>query len=172
MRSGERGATDYAIIDVETSGLNSESDEIVRLSALKIENETIAGRFSALIKPQKILTEEVRNFIGIANADLSDKPGISDVLPDFLNFIGDNALVAHNIGFNTEFINVALKKIGMPLLKNKTIDTLSLAKNKCESSGFSLREVAKCLGVAYKEMSYEEITFNVYEKLKNMCALG
>ena len=168
MRSGERGATDYAVIDVETSGLNPETDEIVRLSALKIENKTITDSFIALIKPQKSLTEAVENFIGITNADLSDKPGINDVLPDFLNFIGDNTLVAHNIGFDTEFINEALKKIGMPLLKNKTIDTLSLAKNKCESSGFSLWEVAKFPGVDCKNLSYEEITFNVYEKLKDM----
>ena len=100
----------YVIIDVETSGLNPENDEIIRLSALKIENKKISERFSVLTKPINPLTEEIEILTGITNVELEEKCGINDLLPDFLNFIGDNPLVAHNIGFDIKFINVALKK--------------------------------------------------------------
>lgn len=158
----------YVIIDVETSGLNPETDEIIRLSALKIENKKISERFSVLAKPTKPLTEEVEILTGITNIDLSKKCWINDLLPDFLNFIGDNPLVAHNIGFDIKFINVALKKASLPPLKNKTVDTLKLARKKCNTEKFSLRAVAKFLCVDYQNLTDNEIVFQSYEKLKRM----
>ena len=158
----------YVIIDVETSGLNSETDEIIRLSALKIENGKIAERFSVLAKPMKPLTEEIEILTEITNVDLSEKCRINDLLPDFLNFIGDNPLVAHNIGFAVKFINAALKKAGMPPLKNKIVDTLELARRKCKTEKFSLRSVAKFFGVNYKNLKDDEVVFYTYEKLKSM----
>lgn len=158
----------YVVIDIETSGLNPENDEIIRLSALKIENKKISERFSVLAKPTKPLTEEVEILTGITNVDLEEKCGINDLLPDFLNFIGDNPLVAHNIGFDIKFINVALKKAGLPSLKNKTVDTLKLAKKKCNAEKFSLRAVAKFLCVDYQNLTDNEIVFQSYEKLNRM----
>lgn len=158
----------YVIIDVETSGLNPETDEIIRLSALKIENRNISERFSVIAKPMKPLAEELEILTEISNVDLNEKCRLNDLLPDFLNFIGDNPLVAHNIGFDIKFINSALKKAGMSPLKNKTVDTLELAKRKCKTENFSLRAVAKFLGVNYKNLKDDEIVFCVYEKLKTM----
>lgn len=107
----------YVVIDIETSGINPDKDEIIRLSALSIVNGNEAGTFFKLAKPKKSLTEEIEILTGITNVDLEEKCGINDLLPDFLNFIGDNPLVAHNIGFDIKFINVALKKAGLPPLK-------------------------------------------------------
>lgn len=100
----------YVVIDIETSGINPDKDEIIRLSALSIVNGNEAGTFFKLAKPINPLTEEIEILTGITNADLNEKRRINDLLPDFLNFIGDNPLVAHNIGFDIKFINVALKK--------------------------------------------------------------
>ena len=77
-------------------------------------------------------------------------------------------LVAHNIGFDIKFINVALKKAGLPPLKNKTVDTLKLAKKKCNAEKFSLRAVAKFLCIDYRNLTDNEIVFQSYEKLKRM----
>ena len=158
----------YVVIDIETSGINPDKDEIIRLSALSIVNGNEAGTFFKLAKPIKPLTEEIEILTGITNVDLKEKCGINDLLPDFLNFIGDNPLVAHNIGFDIKFINVALKKAGLPPLKNKTVDTLKLAKKKCNAEKFSLRAVAKFLCIDYQNLTDNEIVFQSYEKLKRM----
>lgn len=158
----------YVVIDIETSGINPDKDEIIRLSALSIVNGNEAGTFFKLAKPINPLTEEIEILTGITNADLNEKRQINDLLPDFLNFIGDNPLVAHNIGFDIMFINVALKKAGLPPLKNKTVDTLKLAKKKCNAEKFSLRAVAKFLCVDYQNLTDNEIVFQSYEKLKRM----
>ena len=158
----------YVVIDIETSGINPDKDEIIRLSALSIVNGNEAGTFFKLAKPINPLTEEIEILTGITNADLNEKRRINDLLPDFLNFIGDNPLVAHNIGFDIKFINVALKKAGLPPLKNKTVDTLKLARKKCNTEKFSLRAVAKFLCVDYQNLTDNEIVFQSYEKLKRM----
>lgn len=158
----------YVVIDTETSGLYVDTCEIIKLSALKIRNGAIAERFSSLIKPVAPLSEETERLAGIRNVDLFEKSGINDVLSDFINFIGNDTLVSHNIGFGIKFINSALKKAGMPSLKNETVDTLELARRKCKTDKFSLRSIAKFLEVNYKNLPDDEIVFYVYEKLKGM----
>lgn len=156
----------YVVIDIETSGLDPYEEEIIKLSAFKIENKMISERFSELVKPTKPLTEEVEILTGITNADVNEKCPINDLLPDFLRFIGDNPLVAHNVGFAVKFINAALEKAGMTPLKNETVDTLELARRKCETDNFSLRAVAKFLEADCKNLADDELTFYVYTKLE------
>lgn len=158
----------YVVIDIETSGINPDKDEIIRLSALSIVNGNEAGTFFKLVKPIKPLTEEIEILTGITNVDLKEKCGIIDLLPDFLNFIGDSVLVAHNIGFDIKFINVALKKANMPSIKNETVDTFSIARNKLLLQKYTLKHVAEFLGVCGN--ADEEIIFAVYEKLKTLPA--
>ena len=158
----------YVVIDIETSGINPDQDEIIRLSALKIVSGETTDEFSAFVKPRKPLSAEVERLTGITNKSLEDKRSINVVLPDFLEFIGGSTLVAHNIGFDMRFINAALKYIGQPIIKNETVDTLSLARKKCKIDKFSLRAVAKFLGVDYRTLTDNEIVFRVYEKLKRM----
>ena len=156
----------YVIIDVEVNGLNSDKDEIIMLSALKIRCGKIDGRFTALAKPTKPLTATTERLTGITNEDLNEKCGINDLLPDFLSFIGDSMLVAHNVGFDIKFINAALEKMNMPPLKNKTVDTFSIARNKLLLQKYTLKHVAEFLGVCGN--ADEEIIFAVYEKLKTL----
>ncbi len=118
------------------------------------------------MKPTKPLTEDLEILTGITNSDLNEKCRINDLLHDFLNFFGDNPLVAHNIGFDIKFINAALKKAGMPSFRNKTVDTLELARKKCKIDKSSLQAIAKFLGVNYKNLTDDEITFYVFKKLK------
>lgn len=158
----------YVVIDIETSGINPDKDEIIRLSALKIVSGETTDEFSSFVKPRKPLSAEVERLTGITNKSLEDKRSINVVLPDFLEFIGGSTLVAHNIGFDMRFINAALKYMGQPIIKNETVDTLSLARKKCNAEKFSLRAIAKFLGVNYRDLTDNEIVFQSYEKLKRM----
>ena len=158
----------YVVIDIETSGINPDKDEIIRLSALKIVSGETTDEFSSFVKPRKPLSAEVERLTGITNKSLEDKRSINVVLPDFLEFIGNSTLVAHNIGFDMRFINAALKYMGQPIIKNETVDTLSLARKKCNAEKFSLRAIAKFFGVNYRDLTDNEIVFQSYEKLKRM----
>lgn len=158
----------YVVIDIETSGINPEKDEIIRLSALKIVSGETADEFSSFVKPRKPLSAEVERLTGITNKSLEEKRPIKVVMPDFLEFIGGSTLVAHNIGFDMRFINAALKDMGQLIIKNKTVDTLSLARKKCNAEKFSLRAVAKFLRIDYQDLTDNEIVFQSYEKLKRM----
>ncbi len=158
----------YVVIDIETSGINPEKDKIIRLSALKIVNGEIADIFSSFVNPGKPLSEEVERLTSITNKSLEDERPINVVLSDFLNFIGNSTLVAHNIGFDMRFINAALKDMGQLFIKNQTEDTLALARKKCKTEKFSLRAVAKFLNIDYRNLTDNEIVFQVYEKLKHM----
>ena len=79
----------YVVIDIETSGINPDKDEIIRLSALSIVNGNEAGTFFKLAKPIKPLTEEIEILTGITNVDLKEKCGINDLLPDFYRSLLD-----------------------------------------------------------------------------------
>lgn len=159
----------YVVIDIETSGLDENKDEIIELSALKIENGEITDRFSSLCKPSKPLLKEVEIWTGITNGDLNDKPMIKDVLPNFLRFIGCDVIIAYNEQFDFKFINVALKKANLPSIKNEIIDIYALSKEKCEIENYDIYSVAEALEIdEIKTLLYAEIIFRVYEKLKNM----
>ena len=156
----------YVVIDIETSGLAETKDEIICLSALKIENGKIVDRFSSLCKPEKPISKAVETLTGITNNDLSDKPHLIDLLPDFLGFIGSETIVAHNVGFDLKFINAALEKANMPPVKNEAVDTLPIARDKLLLLKYTLQHVAEFWEVC--ENAAEETTFAVYEKLKTL----
>ena len=158
----------YVVIDIETSGLDEKSDEIIRLSALKIKNGKIVDRFFSLCKPAKPIVNAVEILIGITNDDLNEQPQIIDLLPDFLKFIGGEKIVAHNVEFDLKFINAALEKANKPPLKNETVDIYALAKEKCELESYALYSIAEALEISERDYSYPEVSFRVYEKLKNI----
>lgn len=157
----------YVVIDIETSGLDERSGEIICMSALKVERGEILDRVSSLCKPIKPLTEAAEILTGITE-DLNDKPTIIELLSNFLKFIGAKTIVAHNVLFDVKFINAALEKANMPPLKNKTADIYALAKEKCELESYEFYSIAEALGVSVNNRSYLEIVFRVYEKLKNL----
>lgn len=158
----------YIVIDIETSGLDEKSDGIIRLSTLKIRSGKIADRFLSLCKPGKPISKAVEGLTGITNDDLNEKPQIIDLLPDFLKFIGSETIVAHNVEFDLKFVNAALEKANMLPIKNETVDICVLAKEKCELESYALYSIAEALEISGRDYSYPEVSFMVYEKLKNI----
>lgn len=138
------------VFDTETTGIEySKGHRIIEIGCVEVNNYIPTGRtFQVYINPERIVPEEVtKNVHGITNEFLKDKPVFKDIVDDFLEFIGDKPLVAHNaIGFDIPFLNYELKNAGYPALKNKVIDTLVLA-NKLYSSNNSLDDLCKKYGV-------------------------
>lgn len=126
----ENESEKYIVVDVETTGVNSEKDQIIEIAAIKTEgNEQIV--FQELIKIEKGIPREISELTGITNEILANNgKDIDVVLEGFLGFVGNAILVGYNVKFDVSFLNSELKKSGKEILKNKTICLLQETKRK------------------------------------------
>lgn len=108
--TAQQPAPCFTAFDLETTGLYPEKDAIVEIGAIKFDKRGPVGRYSVLVDPGFPMPKEAGRINGISDAMLKGKPGLDEVLPDFLNFIQDTILIAHNASFDVSFINAALKK--------------------------------------------------------------
>ena len=95
----------FVVFDIETTGFSNTNDKITEIGAVKIENFKVVDKFSELINPQKDISYKIQELTGITNDMVKDKPTIDEVLPKFIEFIGDSVLVAHNAEFDMSFIS-------------------------------------------------------------------
>ncbi len=118
----------FCVIDLETTGGNPETEKIIEVGMVKIENRKIVEERNFLINPQKDIPDFVQKLTGIRKADVEHAPKIEEVMTEILEFIGDSILVAHNTSFDIPFLNGVLKKLQQPTLDNKVICTNIMTK--------------------------------------------
>ncbi len=119
----------YVVFDLETTGLYPNSgDTIIEIGAVKIKNGTIIDRYDELIKPDKILSEEIIGITGINNEMLKGKRKEEEGVKSFMEWVGDAPMVAHNAKFDISFIELAYTKYNFGVFKNTVIDTLGLSR--------------------------------------------
>lgn len=119
----------YVVFDLETTGLYPNSgDSIIEIGAVKISGGKIVDRYDELINPPKILSDEIISITGISNEMLKDKRDEESALKDFMKWVGDLPMVAHNAKFDISFIEQAYSKYNLGELKNIVIDTLGLSR--------------------------------------------
>ncbi|NCP72114.1 3'-5' exonuclease [archaeon] len=118
----------YIVLDIETTGLNRSKDQITEIAALKLEGNRIVDKFETLINPQMKIPAEITQLTGITDDMVKEKPTIQEVLPNFIDFIKKDILVAHNAIFDIGFINHNLNLHLNQTLENKNICTMNLAK--------------------------------------------
>lgn len=162
---------DYIVFDLETTGLDSFSDEIIEIGALKYKNNKLIDTFHEYVKPSNLIPNKISNINGITNEDVKHSQSIKEVLPKFINFIEDYTLIAHNNSFDLNFIMQNLKKQNISCIKNKTIDTLSLARDYIpDLDNYKLETLKKFLGInniSHRALSDCEATNAVYQYCKN-----
>ena len=120
------------VIDTETTGLDSSRDRIVEIGCVELLNHIPTGkRLQLYINPACRMSAEAAAIHGLTDAFLADKPLFAQVVDEFLAFIGDAPLIAHNAEFDFAFINAELARIGLkPLPAHRMIDSLMLARRK------------------------------------------
>ena len=118
--------------DTETTGLDPKSgDRITEIGCVEIVDRKITGNtFREIINPDRKNSLESIQITGLTDEILKDKPFFSEIADNFLEFIGDSQLVAHNAGFDIAFVNHELSLLGKEPLKNSVVDSLNLAKIK------------------------------------------
>ena len=120
--------TEYCVLDIETTGLSFRTEKITELGAVIYKNGEVLREFECFVNPEKPIPEEVVEVTHITDEMVKDAETIENVLPKFLEFIGDRIIVAHNADFDVGFIKYNAEKIGIKL-ENTYIDTLRLAKD-------------------------------------------
>ncbi|PIV90195.1 hypothetical protein COW46_04905 [Candidatus Gracilibacteria bacterium CG17_big_fil_post_rev_8_21_14_2_50_48_13] len=97
----------FIIFDTETTGLDVRSgDKIIEIAALKVHDgkEVEGGRFEMFVNPERDIPFEAQQVNNITLDMVKDAPKIQEVLPEFLAFVGDFPLVAHNAEFDVGFL--------------------------------------------------------------------
>ena len=140
---------EFVIFDIETLGLNSHKNEIIEIGAVKLKAGRIIERFGQLIDPKKKVPPHITNITNITDDMLRGMPTIDKVINDFMNFVGDAVLVAHNAPFDMGFIKRDVKKYLGKELKNSVIDTLQMARDLYpEQRKYGLADMNKLLGLS------------------------
>lgn len=162
----------FVVFDLETTGFSNKNDKITEIGAVKIENFKVVDRFSQLINPQKDISYKVQELTGITNDLIKDKPTIEEVLPKFIEFIGDSVMVAHNADFDMGFMQQKCREQNIEF-KNTSVDTLTLARTLLpHMKRFRLNLIAKELGVPllnhHRAVDDAEATAHIFIKFLEM----
>ena len=137
----------FVAFDLETTGLSSKKDKIIEIGAVLIQNGQEIDRFQTFVDPEMHLQKETIDLTGITDEMLRGAPKLKDVFPQFLEFVGDRVLVAHNADFDTGFIRAACEKLGYPY-RFTSADTLVLSQNLLPHlNKFKLDVVANALSL-------------------------
>lgn len=118
----------FVAVDVETTGLNKETDEIIELAAIRFVNGEYKERYTTFIKPRNKVPKFIQHLTNITPKMLQDAPDRDTALKQFKNFVGKDIIIGHNLSFDMGFINYGLEMMGDFPLINDTIDTLEISR--------------------------------------------
>lgn len=117
----------FICFDIETTGLSAARDKITEIGAVKVENGVITDTFSTFANPEMPIPQKITQLTGITDDMVKDAPSQSEAVGAFLEFAGDNVLVAHNAPFDTSFIAKACENMGREY-NYTSIDTVAISR--------------------------------------------
>ncbi|QQE76779.1 ATP-dependent DNA helicase DinG [Alicyclobacillus sp. SO9] len=159
-------------LDLETTGLRSNQDEIIEIAALKVDYDQEIDRFHSLVRPERTVSDDIFQLTSIPKEALEAAPSLSTVLPKLLKFLDGATVVGHNVQFDLSFIEAACEQNGYELpCSADGLDTLLLAQVlEPEEQDFRLGDVALRNNVelkqAHRAMSDAETTQQVLSSLE------
>lgn len=174
---------DYTVVDTETTGLSSDTCGLIEVAALRVRGGEVVGTFSTLIRPpwrevlrggvwtEGYVDDFIQGLTGITDEMLEDAPLPADALPQVEEFLGEDLILGHNVGFDMAFLYDSFQKyLGRPC-RNDSLDHLRMAKKLLpQLAHHRLGDVAAALGVSYegahRALADCWITYRCYEKLR------
>lgn len=103
--------TDFVVVDVETTGAKTPPGRITEIGAYRVSQNRIVAEFQTLVNPQTNIPPFIVHLTGITEKMVKDAPVFNEVVPEWLRFIGDAVLVAHNALFDVRFINHEIARV-------------------------------------------------------------
>ena len=143
---------EFVVFDIETTGLNSHTNEIIEIGAVKIKSGRIVDRYSQLINPGRPIPYHITEITSITDEQVANEPKIDKVIGKFVDFVGDAVLVAHNAPFDMGFIKRDIKKYLNIDYQCSVIDTLQMARDLFpDLKKYGLGDLNKTLGLALEK---------------------
>ena len=118
---------EFVVFDLETTGLSPTTCKIIEIGAVTIKGFEVVSRYGKFVNPGIPISKEITELTSITDDDVKDAEPIEKVLPEFLEYIGDRLLIAHNASFDTGFVRAASKQLGLKF-ENAYLDTLALSR--------------------------------------------
>ena len=128
LRDQKLEGSEYVIFDTETTGLSAVYDSIIEIGATKMKDGEVIDRFDKFINPGHPLSEITTNLTSITTEMVENEPDENVIVGEFMDFIGDDILVGHNVTFDMGFMNAALTRMGRDRLAMPVIDTLEMSR--------------------------------------------
>lgn len=160
----------FIVVDIETTGLDPQFDEIIEIGALKIENGNVVDSFNTLVKPAYEIDDYIIELTGITNDMLENAPTIKEVIGDFYKFVGHNIILGHNVNFDINFIYDELIRFDSTELNNDFIDTMRISRYLLKSlKHHRLIDLANNYNISvsgnHRLLKDCEITLDVYNSM-------
>ena len=134
-------------IDLETTGLDVESDRIIEIGVVLMEEGEVISEYSTFVNPHTKIPERTTLLTGIHQHDVQNAPDIDDVLPKLLAFVGDRPIIGHSVGFDMAFMN----KHGV-FTSNTPLDTYDLASVLMpRAPRYNLHSLTQDAGIALED---------------------
>ncbi|BDU50453.1 PolC-type DNA polymerase III [Haliovirga abyssi] len=163
---------EYVVFDLETTGFDPYNDRIIEIGAVKLVGSKIVDRFSQFINPKMAIPEKITELTGITQDMVANARSYEEVIPDFLEFVGDSTVVAHNANFDVGFITQKCKLLGLEF-ENSVIDTLQWSRNMLKDLGrHNLKALSRYFKISlenhHRAVDDAEATAEIFKKFINM----
>ncbi|NNF04692.1 MAG: GIY-YIG nuclease family protein, partial [Rhodothermales bacterium] len=158
------------VTDTETTGTSAANNRIIEIGAIRLDPDGRQTAFEQLIDPGVSIPHRITRITGITSSMLVGRPSAADVLPEFLEFLGDGVLVAHNLRFDESFLNAELARANLTAMRNPALCSLKLARRLLPGlRSKSLASLAKFYRIPshgrHRALRDVEITVEVLERL-------
>lgn len=153
--------TDYIVLDVETTGFSSKTNQIIEVGMVKVSNGNVVDEYSSLVAHDDPLSPSIKRLTGLSDEDFLGAPAFGDIAADLVKFIGKSVVVGHNVTFDLGFIETALSACRLytgfsyldtlqlsrrmfPDLPNHKLDTLKISLSLYDGPSHRALDDAKC----------------------------
>jgi len=161
----------FVCLDCETTGLDAENDRIIEVGAIRFTMNQVLAEYESLVNPECEIPESSIAIHHITPDMVEGKPTIKELIPAIIEFVGNDIIVGHGIGFDVEIVAKSAERAGIKchLRKNLQIDTLRLARHYGESPINSLEQLRRHFNIeaegAHRAMSDVIVNMGVFRYL-------
>ncbi len=122
------GLKSFIAFDFETTGLDAENDRVIEIAAIRFVDGQAADKFVTLVNPGRAISPEIADITGINDEMVKDSPTEEKIVDEFIDFLGNEPLVAHNIPFDIAFLRALRNRFGKEQVDHDLYDTLQLSR--------------------------------------------
>ena len=155
-------------LDLETTGLDSKTDAIIEIGAIRFNDRRVEEEFQTLIRPPRGIPEFITNLTGISNQMVQNSPTIEEIIPELEDFVADLPILGHNVKFDVGF----LREQGL-FRYNETLDTYDMASVLLPGAGrYNLGALGQYLGIPFpaehRALEDARVTHGIFMRMQDI----